>query len=115
MLQASVSKCLKSYCFPGTTIRKFPQPPEDGQIMENVVFMGVVLGVIGCVDGFHIPIVSIGGYNAELYIDIEKLFVFFVNVMGVCDADFGFTSLITGWAGSVHDSRIFPPQTCINC
>ena len=27
--------------------------------------------------------------------------------MGVCDADLRFTSLITGWAGSAHELRIF--------
>ncbi|RUM30001.1 MAG: hypothetical protein DSY42_05315 [Aquifex sp.] len=51
------------------------------------------------------PIVSVGGENAELY-RCRKVF-FSINVMGVCDADLRFTSLITGWAGSAHDSRIF--------
>ena len=48
--------------------------------------MGDMPGVIGCIDEFHIPIVSIGGDNVELYIDVRKGF-FCVNVMGVCDAD----------------------------
>ena len=43
-------------------------------------------GVIGCIDEFQIPIVRVGGDNAELYIDVGKFF-FCVNVMGVCDVD----------------------------
>ena len=43
-------------------------------------------GVTGYIDEFHIPIVRVGGDNAELYIDVGKVF-FCVNVMGVCDAD----------------------------
>ena len=65
MSQPSVSEYLKSYCFSGTRIIKFPQPPEEGQVMENFVFMGGVPDVIGSIDGSHIPIVCVGGDNAE--------------------------------------------------
>ena len=42
--------------------------------MKNFVFMDVVPGVIGCIDGFHISIVSVYGDNAELYLDVGKFF-----------------------------------------
>ncbi len=84
---------------------KFPQPADEEQAMEKFGLIGGMPGAIGCIDGCHIPIVSIGGENPEVY-RCRKGF-FSINVMGVCDADMRFISLITGWAGSAHDSRIF--------
>lgn len=62
-------------------------------------------GVIGCVDGTHIPIRSPGGQDAELYRCRKGYFS--INVMGVCDASLKFTNIVVNWPGSAHDSRIF--------
>ena len=109
MSQPSVSKYInhvsRAIASLAPEIMTFPEPAEEGQVMQKFVFMGGMPGVIGCIDGTHIPIVSVGGDNAELYRCRKGYFS--INVMGVCDADLRFTSLITGWAGSAHDSCIF--------
>ncbi|XP_004956819.1 uncharacterized protein LOC101780464 [Setaria italica] len=50
---------------------------------------------IGAIDGTHIPVtVPLGhGYPSQ-------------NVMAVCDFDMRFTFAVTGWPGSVHNTRV---------
>ena len=59
---------------------------------------------IGAIDGTHIPVtvpanqkvmhMNRHGYTSE-------------NVMAVCDFDMRFTFVVTGWPGSVHDTRVW--------
>ena len=61
-------------------------------------------GCIGAIDGSHVPVVVPAketvnytgrhGYTSQ-------------NVLAVCDFDMRFTFVVAGWAGSVHDNRIF--------
>ncbi|XP_035715090.1 putative nuclease HARBI1 [Folsomia candida] len=62
-------------------------------------------GVVGAIDGTHIPIVSPGGEDAGLFRNRKR--VFSVNVQAVCDHQMIFTNLVARWYGSAHDSRIF--------
>jgi len=58
---------------------------------------------VGAIDGTHIPVTiplseqpkyfNRHGYTSQ-------------NVMAVCDFDMRFIFVITGWAGSAHDTRI---------
>ncbi|XP_064109980.1 putative nuclease HARBI1 [Macrobrachium nipponense] len=109
MAQSSVSRCLKDVCAAVATLAqefiKFPTPQDENKMMMEFSQIAGMPGVIGCVDGTHIPIKSPGGPNAELY-RCRKIF-FSINVMVVCDASLRFTNVIVNWPGSAHDSRIF--------
>lgn len=84
---------------------KFPNPAAEGQVMQDFSAIAGMPGVIGCIDGTHVPIISPGGPNAEIYRCRKNHFS--INVMGVCDASLKFTNIAVNWPGSAHDSRIF--------
>ena len=62
-------------------------------------------GVIGAIDCTHIPVISPGGDNAEVFRN-RKGFMS-INVQAICDADRRITNIVARWPGSTHDSRIF--------
>ena len=62
-------------------------------------------GVVGVIDGCHIPIQSPGGNDAELFRNRKGFFS--INVQGICDANLNFTNIVARWYGSAHDSRVF--------
>lgn len=64
-----------------------------------------VIGVVGCIDGTHIPIPSPGGENAEMFRNRKGTFS--INVQAIGSADLQFTDIVVRWYGSAHDSRIF--------
>lgn len=84
---------------------QFPPPEAAHHLAEKFHDVGGMPGVIGCVDGTHIPIQSPGGENAEDY-RCRKGF-FSLNVQGICDSDMKFTNIVASWPGSVHDDTIF--------
>lgn len=61
--------------------------------------------VIGCIDCTHIPIISPGGNNAELYRNRKGFFS--INVQAVCTSSLLFWNVVARWQGSTHDSTIF--------
>lgn len=62
-------------------------------------------GCIGAIDGTHIPIISPGGENPEIYRNRKGFFS--INCQVVAGPRKEITSACVQWAGSVHDSRIF--------
>lgn len=62
-------------------------------------------GVLGCVDGTHIPIESPGGNESELYRNRKTWFS--INVQVVCSSDMQFCNIDARWPGSTHDSTVF--------
>ncbi|XP_050710739.1 uncharacterized protein LOC126995293 [Eriocheir sinensis] len=84
---------------------KFPEPANTRQVAEDFHAVAGMPGVIGCIDGTLIPIVSPGGNTAEIY-RYRKGYLALI-VMAVCDAKMRFTNVVSSWPGSVHDSRIF--------
>lgn len=109
MSQPSVSTCVKTVtsaiCQLAGDYIKFPSPAEEQDVMPQFAEVAAMPRVIGCVDGVHIPVISPGGDNAELY-RCRKGF-FSLNVMGVCNSSMLFTNLVVNWQGSAHDARIF--------
>ncbi|XP_050704110.1 putative nuclease HARBI1 [Eriocheir sinensis] len=105
----SVSTCVKTVtsaiCQLAGDYIKFPSPAEEQDVMRQFAEVAAMPGVIGCVDGVHIPIISPGGEDAELY-RCRKGF-FSLNIMGVCNSSMLFTNLVVNWQGSAHDARIF--------
>lgn len=109
MSQPSVSRCVTSIVAKIAELAprhiKFPEPASEGCMMSQFALIARMPGVIGCIDGTHVPITNPGGADAELY-RCRKGF-FSINVMGVCDAALKFTNIVANWPGSAHDARIF--------
>ena len=61
-------------------------------------------GVIGCLDGTHIPIKG-PSTHSDLFINRKGYASF--QLQAVCDRQLRFTHIQTGNAGSVHDSRVY--------
>jgi len=61
-------------------------------------------GAIGAINGTHIPVIVPA---AAIVNHVGRLGYSTQNVMAVCDFDLRFTSIVAGWPGSVHDTRIF--------
>jgi hypothetical protein len=58
---------------------------------------------IGAIDGSHFP-ASVPATEQAKYIGRHEYAS--QNVMAVCDFDMRFTFVVTGWLGSVHDTRV---------
>lgn len=84
---------------------KFPQPNDAPAVVSKFFDIAGMPGVIGCIDGSHVKIVSPGGDNAEVY-RCRKGYMS-LNVQGICDAQMKFTNIVCSWPGSTHDARIF--------
>ncbi|XP_060743800.1 putative nuclease HARBI1 [Tachysurus vachellii] len=82
---------------------KFP----DAQAIYKVQFYeyGNFPGVIGCIDGCHIPIKCPSTPDAEEYRNRKNWFS--INVQGVCTPTMQFSNIVARWKGATHDSRIF--------
>ncbi|XP_026012830.1 putative nuclease HARBI1 [Astatotilapia calliptera] len=61
-------------------------------------------GVIGCIDGTHIPIIAPSANEGDY---VNRKSVHSINVQIICDAANIITNVEAKWPGSVHDSRIF--------
>ncbi|KAK5648147.1 hypothetical protein RI129_003039 [Pyrocoelia pectoralis] len=66
-------------------------------------------GVIGCIDGTHIPVKNPGGQNGEVYRNRKGWMS--LNVQAVVAPDYKIYDIIIRWPGSAHDSRIFNNST----
>nr|XP_027222964.1 putative nuclease HARBI1 [Penaeus vannamei] len=84
---------------------KFPDARKVVANIQKFQMIAGMPGVIGCVDGSHIPIRGPGGNDAELYRCRKGYFS--ISMQDICDADLKFMNIIASWPGSVHDSRIF--------
>nr|XP_037273588.1 LOW QUALITY PROTEIN: putative nuclease HARBI1 [Rhipicephalus microplus] len=84
---------------------RFPHPAEFQQVMRDFYEVAEFPGVTGCIDCTHVRIKSPGGENAEVFRNHKGYFSF--NVQAVDGPGLQFFDIVTGWPGSVHDSRIF--------
>ncbi|KAK5647938.1 hypothetical protein RI129_002830 [Pyrocoelia pectoralis] len=73
----------------------------------KTMFFGIAgfPGVIGCIDGTHIPIKNPGGQNAEVYRNCKGWMS--LNVQVVAGPRSEILDIVIRWPGSAHDSRIF--------
>jgi hypothetical protein len=62
------------------------------------------LGVIGAIDGTHIPIIVPSSATITYF---GRYHHTTQNVMVVCHFDIRFTFAVAGWPGSIHDKRVF--------
>ncbi|KAK3878751.1 hypothetical protein Pcinc_016563 [Petrolisthes cinctipes] len=84
---------------------RFPEPDEARSLGSQFYDIAGMPGVIGCIDGSHVKIISPGGDNAEVY-RCRKGFMS-LNVQGICDAHMKFINIVCSWPGLTHDARIF--------
>ena len=61
-------------------------------------------GVVGCIDGSHIPI-PVPQEHGHRFINRKGYAS--VNLLAVCDNKLKFTYVNVGWPGSVHDARVY--------
>ena len=88
-------------------------PETDSQrrdVMQGFYSRNKLPGVIGAVDGTHIPIQSPGGNDAEIYRNRKGYFS--INTQLICDSTGYITDVVSRWPGSCHDSFIFD-SSCI--
>jgi len=83
-----------------------PKDPHFGTIhprLQEARFWPHFEDCIGAIDGTHIP-VTVSLSEQPKYIGRHKYAS--QNVMAVCDFDMRFIFVVTGWPGSVHDTRV---------
>ncbi|XP_045106165.1 putative nuclease HARBI1 [Portunus trituberculatus] len=82
----------------------WPTRPEQNDIAERFLQKTGFPGIVGCIDGSHIPIPG-PSHNRAGYIN-RKGFPS-IQLQAVCDDNLLFLDIITGWPGSVNDARVF--------
>lgn len=105
--QPSVSRIVKKVsrliCMKIKQFINFPSNLENVKL--NFYAIAQFPGVIGAVDGTHIPIQNPGGIHAEVYRNRKKTFS--INTQIVCGPHLEIYDIVADRPGSVHDNRIF--------
>ncbi|XP_065933899.1 putative nuclease HARBI1 [Magallana gigas] len=83
---------------------RLPGRDEISGIKNNFHKLAGFPGVIGCVDGTMIKIVSPSENEAD-YLCRKGFYA--LNVQMTCDPQFRVLDVVAKWPGSVHDARIF--------
>ena len=106
--QPRVSKMLTS--FSDSMIKLAPKfiliPPTRADIFEtkhNFYQVAGFPGVIGCIDGSHIPIVA---PHEDEFANVNRKKFHSINVQAICDSNLVFMDVVAKWPGSNHDSFI---------
>ena len=60
--------------------------------------------MVGAIDCTHIPVLSPGGDNAEVFRNRKGYFS--LNVQAICDANRIITNIVVRWPGRTHYDRI---------
>ncbi|KAG8172947.1 hypothetical protein JTE90_024056 [Oedothorax gibbosus] len=82
---------------------KFPRGDDLLEIADSFLGLGGLPGVVGAVDGTHIPIKAPSSNATEYYCRKGH---YSVLLQGVADHKKSFTNVYFGWPGSVHDARV---------
>ena len=83
---------------------RWPSPEQYPATAERFERKGGFPGVLGCLDGTHIPIKGPSTHR-DAFINRKGYASF--QLQAVCDSQLRFTHIHTGNAGSVHDSRVY--------
>nr|XP_037290671.1 putative nuclease HARBI1 isoform X2 [Rhipicephalus microplus] len=84
---------------------RLPDAADANAVMARFYAIGLFLGVTGCIDCTHVPIVSPGGENPEVFRNRKGYFS--LNVQAITGPELQFFDVVASWPESVHDSRIF--------
>ncbi|XP_069704252.1 putative nuclease HARBI1 [Periplaneta americana] len=107
--QSTVSRIVKKISIMIAQLRphyvKFPSR-EEGRTNSLHFFQTARFpGVLGAIDGTHVPIMSPGGEYGEVFRNRKTIFT--LNCQGIVDQNRKFIDFVTGWPGSTHDNRMF--------
>ncbi|XP_046547254.1 putative nuclease HARBI1 [Haliotis rubra] len=81
----------------------FPKAASDQRATKESFYnLARFPKVLGCIDGTLIPIMRPSDDEEAVYVCRKGFHA--VNVQAVCDAELRFTSVVSKWPGSVHDS-----------
>ena len=98
-----VLKCLMSLAADINT----PVDPQFRHVHERLQdprFFPHFNNCIGAIDGTHVPVIVPA---QDMINHVGRHGYATQNVMAVCDFDMRFISVVAGWPGSAHDTRIF--------
>ncbi|KAL5017911.1 hypothetical protein ScPMuIL_003633 [Solemya velum] len=84
---------------------KFPDRRDFPKIANGFSQRCGFPGVVGAVDGTHIPIPAPRTAHRLAYINRKGFSSMQLQV--ICDSNLMFLDIYTGWPGSVHDARVF--------
>jgi nuclease HARBI1 len=85
-------------------IIKFPDNLMS--IKQQFYNYGKFPGIVGCIDGTHIPIYRPSN-NQESEVFRCRKGYFSINAQIVAGPDYSIYDIVSRWPGSTHDSRIF--------
>ena len=74
---------------------------EEQKLKQEFYLIASVPGVLGCIDGTHIPIIA-PIEREYLYVNRKKFHS--ISVQAICDANLCFLDVVAKWPGSSHDS-----------
>ncbi|XP_062422257.1 putative nuclease HARBI1 [Pungitius pungitius] len=100
-----VHKVCSAICELRSLYIKFPDAAGQANYKVQFYEYGHFPGVIGCIDGCHVPIKCPSTPDAEEYRNRKNCFS--INVQGVCTPNLEFSNIVARWKGATHDSRIF--------
>lgn len=89
----------------------WPSEQKQKQIAHKFQENNGFPGIVGAIDGSHIPIKTPKEQH-ENYINRKGTHS--VILQAVCDSEMHFIDLYCGWPGSVHDSRVFRNSPLLN-
>ncbi len=81
-------------------------PCRESQVLTASHFKNATgfPGVIGCIDGTHIPIHKPSDFSVDYY---TRKKIYTIQLQGVCDESLIFTHVSAGFAANSHDSLVF--------
>jgi len=101
MIVKDVVNCL---CNMADTVIRWPNEAQIQAIEDSFETLANFPGVVGAIDGCHVPILSPDDCQTD-YLDRNQNHS--VNLLAVCDVTKKFTYCFAGFPGSVHDQRVF--------
>jgi hypothetical protein len=99
-----IGKVLALICHLSPEYIKWPVGIRAQQVSTGFEDLSGIPGVLGAIDGSHIPIKCPREHHECYY---NRNFFYSVILQGVCDHEMAFTDTYIGWAGSSHDSAVF--------
>lgn len=83
---------------------KWPAIEERPLIAQSLAEKRGFPGILGAIDGCHIPIICPAEYP-ETYVNRKGFHS--ILLQAVCDNNMNFIDCVVGWPGSVHDARVY--------
>ena len=114
--QPTVSRCLNNFvealCRKAGQFIYMPSTPAEREQTKHKFYdIAGFPGVLGCVDGTHIPIIA---PTIDEYAYVNRKNFHSINVQAVCDADMVYLDVVARWPGSHHDSFVMSTSALCN-